>query len=162
MFYTLSQRSHSTQNITQEYRRQHKFTHAFLGHSPALSAVIKGVKVPSYLIYCSSVCKENTAFIGGGKSAQVASSRDKRQQQQQHLRPEHCCRHGKTEGGSKGEHMLEKCWHHVLNFFYSVFSRSSAAVRVDLTTYGMVGSDWSHDRAVAERGKAGAGGMSGV
>lgn len=40
-----------------------------------------------------------------------------------------------------------------LFFFFPVFSRSSTAVTVDLTTYGMVGADWSHDRAVAERGK---------
>lgn len=65
--------------------------------------------------------------------------------------------------GAKGN----TCWRTADTFFFSfffnsVFSRSSAAVRVDLTTYGMVGPDWSHDRAVAEGGgKAGAGGMSG-
>lgn len=50
--------------------------------------------------------------------------------------------------GAKGN----TCWKNADSSFIlkSVFSRVSTAVGVDLTTYGMVGSQWSHDRGCSQ------------
>lgn len=85
-----------------------------MGHSPALSAGVKRVEVSSNLIYCSSVgvkkcciwCKKKKVWLL--RLLLLRGDRDDNNNNNNKW-DRRVLLQAWEEGGSKGEHMLEKC-----------------------------------------------------